>query len=172
MPVTYNEDKKKWCYGDRCVYDTKEDANAAAAAIHMEKGNMSDIVIKTDIAKSFDEEKRLFTAVVLRPNQYDDDGENQDYYSEEVVEKACYDFNEYCGQGNISHYFNTDVVVPVESWVSKSDHALGSGEVKTGDWVMSMKIKDDSIWDMCKEGLFTGFSIGCSARVIVEDGDN
>lgn len=124
--------------------------------------------IKTTLAKAIEEEKRLFTAVVLRPDQYDDDGTFQDFYTQEVVEKACYDFNEFCGQGNISHYFNTDVVVPVASWISKADHALGSGEVKTGDWVMTMKIKDDTVWDMCKDGSFTGFSIGCSAQVVVE----
>ena len=57
----------------------------------------------------------------------------------------------------------------VESWISKADHELGDGNVKTGDWVMTQKIKSDVVWEACKSGLLTGFSIGCSAMVVVEE---
>jgi len=117
---------------------------------------------ETPVVKSTNEHKRLFTAVVLRPNVPDYEG---DIYDEEVVEKACHDFNEFCSQGNVQHLIQTDLVVPVESWIAKSDFILGEGEVKAQDWVMSARIDNDELWDMCLKGDFTGFSIGCPALV-------
>ncbi len=114
------------------------------------------------IAKAVDVEKRHFTAVVLRPNEVDLHG---DIYDEEVVEKACHDYNELCRQGNIQHLIQTELATPIESYVAKSDFALGTGEVKAGDWVLTMKIKDDELWEMCKSGDFTGFSVGCMGTV-------
>lgn len=127
-------------------------------------------VLQRDLAKSFVEEKRIFKCVVLRPGEFDDDGENQDFYSVDVVEKACHDFNIYCQQGNIQHLFNTDIIKVAESFISDVDYSLGDGEVKVGDWVMAVKVFDDAVWEMCKEGTFTGFSIGCTAKVEVVDG--
>jgi len=108
--------------------------------------------------KAIDEDKRLFTAVVLRPNVIDSQG---DIYDEEVVEKACHNYNEFCGEGNIQHLVQTTLAVPVESWIAKSNMDLGAGDVLEGDWVMTMRIDDNEIWDMCKKGDFTGFSVGC-----------
>lgn len=124
-------------------------------------------IYHTEIAKSFDEDKRLFKAVILRPNQFDQDGVNQDYYSEEVVEKACHDFNEFCQQGNLGHIMNVDLLKFVESYIADVDYTLGDGEVKAGDWIGVLKVYDDDIWENCRNGTFSGFSIGCSALVEV-----
>ena len=120
------------------------------------------ILEETDMLKSIDTDKRLFTAVVLRPNVPDSQG---DIYDEDVVEKACHDFTEFCRQGNIQHLIQTELVVPVESWVAKSDMVLGEGTIKKGDWVMTSRIDNDEIWQMCKNGDFTGYSIGCKSLV-------
>lgn len=130
---------------------------------------MVDININTTLAKSFNEEKRLFKCVVLRPDQYDDDGEDQAFYSKEVVEKGCHDFNMYCQQGNIQHLFNTDLIKVAESYIADVDYELGDGEVKAGDWIMVVKVFNDDTWELCRDGTFTGFSIGCSASVTVEE---
>jgi hypothetical protein len=119
-------------------------------------------VTEIGVMKSVQEDKRLFTAVVLRPNVVDSQGET---YDEEVVEKACHDYNEFCSQGNIQHLIQTSLVVPVESWVAKTDFKLGEGEVLKGDWVMTGRIDDDDIWDMCLDGTFKSWSIGCKALV-------
>ena len=117
---------------------------------------------ETPVVKSVNEDKRLFTAIVLRPNVVDAHG---DTYCEEVVEKACHDYVENCMQGNIQHLVQTSLVTPVESWISKADFTLGEGEVKTGDWVLTARIDDEEIWKMCLDGTFQGFSIGCTATV-------
>jgi hypothetical protein len=112
------------------------------------------------IAKSVDVEKRHFTAVVLRPNDTDLHG---DIYDEDCVEKACHDYNEVCRKANLQHLIQTELATPIESYIAKADFKLGNGDVKAGDWVMTMKIRDDELWDMCKDGTFTGFSVGCMA---------
>lgn len=110
------------------------------------------------IAKSVDIEKQHFTAVVLRPNVVDLHG---DIYDADVVEDACYQYNEVCRKANLQHLVQTELATPIESYIAKSDFPLGEGQVLAGDWVMTMKIKDADIWKMCKEGSFTGFSVGC-----------
>ena len=123
----------------------------------------------TKLAKSFDEDKRIFTSIVLKANQYDDDGVNQDFWSYEVVEEAAYDFMLKSQQGNVGHVMNTDLVKVVESYIAPTSFSLGAGEVDKGDWVLSVKIIDDDLWGKCKEGVFKGFSIGCGATVEEEE---
>ncbi|MCP4341357.1 MAG: hypothetical protein GY799_21380 [Desulfobulbaceae bacterium] len=169
MPVTFDEGKGKWCMGSQCNYDSKKDAEAAMAAYHANLNKSEIKILNVDIAKSAIDDKRIFKCVVLRPEQYDNDGEYQDYYSVEVVEKACHDFNIYCSQNNVQHLFNTDLVKVAESYVADVGYELGDGEVKAGDWVMAVKVLDDDIWSLCKDGTFTGFSIGCEAKVEIVD---
>lgn len=114
------------------------------------------------VLKSIDSDKKLFTAVVLRPDVPDAHG---DIYDADVVEKACHDYNQFCRQGNLQHLIQTDLMIPVESWIAKSDMTLGEGTILKGDWVMTAKVENDEIWDMCKSGEFTGFSIGCKSLV-------
>lgn len=123
----------------------------------------------TDLAKSFDEDKRIFTSIVLKANQYDNDGVNEDFWSYEVVEEAAYDFMLKSQQGNVGHIMNTDLVKVVESYIAPADFELGDGEVNKGDWVLSIKVYDDDLWGMCKDGVLKGFSIGCGAIVEEEE---
>jgi hypothetical protein len=122
------------------------------------------VVDEVPTMKAHDDEKRLFTAVVLRPEVIDSQG---DIYSFDVVEKACHDYNEHCRKGNYQHLIQSDDVVMVESWVAKADMNLGDGEIHAGDWVMTSRVDSDAAWDMCKEGAFTGFSIGALTTVEV-----
>lgn len=162
--ISLNEDTGKWCYETDCSFDSRNEAIKAYTDT-LERADIK--IYKADLAKGFDEEKRLFKAVILRPNQFDNDGADQDYYSEEVVEKACHDFNEHCQQGNLGHIVNTDLLKFVESYIADVDYPLGEGEILKGDWVGVLKIYDDETWQNCKDGAFTGFSIGCSAKVEV-----
>lgn len=121
------------------------------------------------VLKSIDNEKKLFTAVVLRPDTVDSHG---DIYDADTVEKACHNYNEFCRAGNLQHLVQTSLVVPVESWIAKSSHQLGDGEIKKGDWVMTVRVDNDEIWEMCKKGEFTGFSVGCKSLVQDLEEDN
>lgn len=124
----------------------------------IEQENVSE---ETHVAKAVDIEKQHFTSVVLRPDVPDLHG---DIYDASVVEDACHEYNELCQKANLQHLFQTDLATPIESYIAKSDFKLGEGEVKAGDWVMTMKVKDSELWQMCKNGTFTGFSVGCTAH--------
>jgi|SRR5690606_17656152 len=113
-----------------------------------------------NIAKSINEEKRLFTAVVLRPDIPDAHG---DIYDSDTVEKACHSFVQYCQKGNMQHLVDTDDIVFVENYIAPHDFQLGEGMIHKGDWVATAKINHEEIWKMCKDGTFTGFSVGCLA---------
>lgn len=115
-----------------------------------------------DVVKSIDNDKRLFTALVLRPNTVDAHG---DIYDEDTVEKACFNFNEYCRNANLQHLVNTESIVFVESYIEKSNYILGDTEVFKGDWLATARIDNEEIWAMCLSGEFTGFSVGASATV-------
>lgn len=126
---------------------------------------------EVSVAKSLNEDKRLFTAVVLRPEVVDSHG---DIYSEEVVEKACHDYVQYCMNQNLQHWLDVEKqdVSVVESYIAPADMILGEGEVYKGDWVMTVKVHNDDIWKMCKDGSFTGFSVGCSASTEILEETN
>jgi len=127
---------------------------------HFGGSSQEDEVKTENVAKSIDTEKRLFTAVVLRPDVPDAHG---DVYDAETVEKACHDFYAFCGKANLQHLVEVEDVTFVENWVAKEDQQLGDGMVYKGDWVATARINNDEIWKMCKEGVFTGFSVGCLA---------
>lgn len=113
-----------------------------------------------NVAKALDSDKRLFTAVVLRPDVPDAHG---DIYDEETVEKACHDFYQFCGKANLQHLVEFEDITFVENWIAKEDTQLGDGMIHKGDWVATAKINNDEVWEMCKDGTFTGFSVGCLA---------
>lgn len=115
-----------------------------------------------DLAKSISEDERLFTAVVLRPEVVDAHG---DIYSHDAVKNACHDYTAYCMNQNIQHILDVEKqdIVVVESYIQKSTETLGDGEALEGDWIMTAKIENDDVWKMCKDGTFTGFSVGCSS---------
>ena len=133
-------------------------------SIIREEINQKTLLSEKPVVKSIDTEKKLFTSVVLRPNVVDAHG---DIYDSDTVEKACFEYNEFCRKAKLQHLVETSLVVPVESWISKVDHPLGDGEVLEGDWVMTVRVDNDEIWEMCKKGDFTGFSVGCYS--LVED---
>jgi len=122
------------------------------------------------LIKKVNEEERTITAVVLEPNPIEEDYTNDlqnDYYSAEEVKKACDNFNEHCWQPNIEHEINVtkEVTEILESFVLPVPARIGEQEVKKGSWLMVWKIHDEKLWELVKSGVFTGFSIGCSAEV-------
>ncbi len=129
---------------------------------------MLNTLVKTqttcDVAKNIDHDQRLFTAVVLRPEVVDSHG---DIYSHDTVKQACHDYVQFCMNTNIQHQIDvekSDMVI-VESYIAPADIKFEHGDVKKGDWVMTARMDSDILWDECKSGNFTGFSVGCSSLI-------
>lgn len=126
-----------------------------------------DMFVEQSIDKSDDskflcksaDELREVTGIVLVPDEVDLHG---DIYSEEEVHKAMISFNTLCRNTKLQHSVEADAQV-IESWQTKSDDIIGGKLVKKGTWLMTMKLPEDE-WGMVKNGLFTGFSIGCIAK--------
>lgn len=120
-----------------------------------------------EIVKANDEEQTV-TGVVLQPETTDAQG---DIYSAEVIKAAAYNFlssyNEATKLGRQHKDFKNWAArfALVESYVAPIEFALNSRIIKAGSWIMTVKVLDQKVWKMVKEGKITGFSIGGKARV-------
>lgn len=131
-----------------------------------------DNIIKVSATKCVEVgDKRLFTSVVLRPNVMD---AHKDIYDDETVSQACHDYTAYCMNQNLQHVFDVEKadVSVVESYIAPCDMELDNGSVLQGDWVMTVKVENDDIWEMCKNGTFKAFSIGCTTHVVKLEEDD
>lgn len=117
------------------------------------------------IAKANDEEQTV-TGVVLQPEVTDAQG---DIYDAAVIKEAAYNylmnFNKSTELGLQHKEFVKGRFALVESYLAPLDLVIGTNTVKSGSWIMTVKVLDLKIWKMVKNGKITGFSIGGKARV-------
>lgn len=130
-----------------------------------EKAEEANEKLFVEIAKSNDEQQTV-TGVVLEPETTDAQG---DIYDGEVIRDAAYiflaNYNKQTKLGLQHSTFPKGKMALVESYVAPIDFSLGNHIVKTGSWVMTVKVLDSKLWKMVKDGKITGFSIGGKAKV-------
>lgn len=131
----------------------------------MQPSTLYDVTVTVPLIK-MDEEKRLVTGVVLEPDEVDAHG---DFERADTIQRAAHkflaDFNTRTKLG-IQHSIFGDIGVDlVESFIAPMDLIMGGHLVKSGSWVMVVKVIDDVIWQAVKSGAITGFSIGGVATV-------
>lgn len=114
------------------------------------------------VLKALDEEQRLFLGVVLEPEEYD---LHKDIYSAEEIRKACDSESQYL-QSNVQHsvQVDTDVMEVTKSFIQEVEAIIGDKVIKEGTWLREAKIHNDDLWEAIKDGEFTGWSIGCTAK--------
>jgi DNA adenine methylase len=129
-----------------------------------------------------DDELRIVKGPVLRPGIRDRQGS---MISEAVIREAAHDFMlRYrlgeTGSGFMHKDFENrhnrfqiveSYIVDVEYVVPRSERSaldveqgVGDISVPAGSWVMAVKVIDDDVWKMIKNGTVKGFSIGGTAR--------
>ena len=127
--------------------------------------------------KTIDAEKRIITGVAMRPNikilRIDENGEKYyGFFSENTVRKAAELFfksKNINNMTNLEHQIEVENIYVFESWIvedPKRDKAtaIGLKDVKKGDWVVSMKVENDAVWEnYIKTGIIKGFSIEVKA---------
>lgn len=110
-----------------------------------------------------DVEQRIATGVILRPNFQDAQG---DVMSPEEVVKAAHYYLENARVLGLRHGkdpghgpkpLNGAVL---ESYIAPADFKLGAGQVKKGDWVLSVRVDDQGVWAKIVSGEYEGFSVG------------
>lgn len=126
---------------------------------------------------TIDEEKRIVTGPAMRPDinipRKDDAGElYYGFFSKDTVRKAAELFfkkNSNANMTNLEHEFEIDGVYVFESWIVEDPNvdkakALGFSDVRKGDWWVSMKVENDTVWNnYLKTGLIRGFSVEVKA---------
>tara|TARA_R110000850_G_scaffold5554_1_gene22763 strand:+ start:2388 stop:3029 length:642 start_codon:yes stop_codon:yes gene_type:complete len=128
--------------------------------------------------KATDNDKRILTGVAMRPNiniaRRDEDGElYYGFFSDETVEKAQQLFfksGQNTNNTNLEHEFIVDDIFVFESWIVEDEKVdksivLGLTDIRKGDWVVSMKVDNDVVWDeFLKTGQIKGFSVEIKAQ--------
>jgi len=114
-----------------------------------------------------DDEERIVTGIVLEPDTVDAQG---DIVSPDTIKEAAYSFlkryNKKTQLGIMHKMFGNLGISLVESWVAKTDQAMNDKHIKKGSWLMSIRVDDnEKLWEKCKRGEITGFSIGGTAKV-------
>jgi len=119
---------------------------------------------------AIDDEKRILMGAALIPEKLiyrrtEDGGEYNIFFSKETVRKASELFFKkgFQSESTLEHTINLQNNTVVESWIvedtDKDKTALYGLNAPVGSWVVSMKIEDDAVYQMAKQGEIKGFSI-------------
>lgn len=121
------------------------------------------------------DEEMVSYEVVYEPLIKDAHGE---WMSESTIEKACNNFNKNLEKGivspNLFHLKDTDTFTIESTWVQKEldVKVVQTGEViKAGTWIAKIKYNDDALWQLKKQGIIGGVSIGCTGIVNQKTGE-
>jgi hypothetical protein len=130
--------------------------------------------------KTIDDEKRVLTGPAMRPDinipRKDEIGNlYYGFFSKDTVRKCAELFfkkNSNANNTNLEHEFEIDGVYVFESWIVEDPEmdkakALGFKNIKAGDWFVSMKIENETVWNnYLKTGLIRGFSVEVKASEV------
>jgi len=152
--------------GDRRAYDNRVLPKATPEKVNYEAVNKT---ISIPILKA---EQRIVTGIAMTPDDIDAHGE---FFSEATIKAAAFKFltnykNAKTGSETkmgVQHtLFGMDIDL-LESSVLRQATLIGNKIVKKGAWIVTVRVNDDTIWNMIKQGKITGFSIGGRAKAKV-----
>lgn len=121
-----------------------------------------------------DTEKRMVLGVAILADRliYRNDkqlGEHYVKFKPDVIEKIQRKFfkNGFNKNTNVEHEFMVDGAILVTSYIVNSKDprspgvpaALAKQDVTDGSWILGYYIENEKLWQDCKKGIFTGFSI-------------
>lgn len=120
-------------------------------------------------------EEKISYEIVYEPDTVDAHGQ---WMSKETVEMACESFNENLKNGNVKanlfHLMDTDTFEVVDTWINKEldVNVTMTGEpIKAGAWVAKLYYTSDSLWQLKKDGVIGGVSIGAVGDVNMDTGE-
>lgn len=121
------------------------------------------------------DEEMVSYEVVYEPFTKDAHGE---WMSDKTVEKACENFNKNLEKGivqpNLFHLKNTDAFSIESTWIQKEldVKVVQTGEViKAGTWVAKIQYSDNNLWNLKKQGVVGGVSIGAKGTINKDTGE-
>lgn len=121
------------------------------------------------------DEEMISYEVVYEPMIKDAHGE---WMTEATIEKACENFNKNLEKGivqpNLFHLKETDSFTIESTWVQKEFDVkvVQTNEViKAGSWVAKIQYNDTELWNLKKQGIIGGVSIGGTGYVNKKTGE-
>ena len=121
------------------------------------------------------DEEMVSYEVVYEPFTKDAHGE---WMSDKTIEEACINFNKSLESGvlqpNLFHLKNTDAFSIESTWVQKEldVKVVQTDElIKAGTWVAKLKYNDNNLWNLKKQGVVGGVSIGGTGVINKETGE-
>lgn len=121
------------------------------------------------------DEEMVSYEVVYEPFVKDAHGE---WMSDKTIEKTCVNFNKNLQKGvvqpNLFHLKNTEAFTIESTWVQKEldVQVVQTGEIiKAGTWVAKIKYNDETLWNLKKQGVVGGVSIGARGVINSETGE-
>lgn len=105
------------------------------------------------VAKGSDQQ--IVYGVVCEPNVIDLQG---DRLSKSEIRAACHKFMQTSQRIGKEHSGVAKASI-IESYIAPTDFKCNGQVVKSGSWVMAVKIHDPALWQAVKKGDITGFSI-------------
>lgn len=114
---------------------------------------------KTKVTKAVNEELMQVTYVAMKPG-VDLHG---DLVELEDIRLAAESFNKSAKRANLFHMVMTDKFEILESYLMPCDAELNGNFVQKGEWLVTLQIKDNDLWEMIKSEDINGVSIGAMA---------
>lgn len=100
-------------------------------------------------------EQQIVYGVVSEPDTVDLQG---DRLSKSAIRAACHKFMQTSQRIGKEHSGPAKASI-IESYIAPADFKCNGQVVKSGSWVMAVKVHDPSLWQAIKKGEITGFSI-------------
>jgi hypothetical protein len=125
--------------------------------------------IPIKVAKALDNPLKQVTYVAMKEGT----DLHGDYTSLDDIRLAKESFNRQLRKARMSNLFHlveTEAFDIIESYLAPTDMSLNGNFVQKGEWLVTLQIFDDSLFDMIVNDEITGVSIGALAKVSsVED---
>jgi hypothetical protein len=116
---------------------------------------------KIQVAKAVNEELMQVTYVAMKPGV----DLQLDEVNLEDIRLAKESFNKSMMRANMFHMVMTDTFDIIESYLAPTTMILNKSVVEEGEWLVTLQIYDNALWNMIKNDEITGVSIGALASV-------
>jgi hypothetical protein len=121
--------------------------------------------------KPEEDEERYVLSMVLEPNDGTDGAllkpdTQDDIYSYKDIRKAAHRWMEHYGMVDLMHSWSAltkDQVRVLESYLMPADVTIGTEKVVKGSWMLGVRVLDDKLWELIKDGTLGAYSIGGTA---------
>jgi len=153
-------------------YYSPETKRKSEVAYIVSQQNMTKVMSDDGQQYAFNEEKRIVTGPLMIPNmeiprRAEDGSRYYVYFTEDTIRQIAEKFvrEKKLDRTNIEHDSEDmrDQNYLFETWIVENpdmDKAKALGfEVPKGTWMGSMRVMDDTTWNMVKEGKIKGFSV-------------